>query len=176
MGSFATDQSLHSNDVELLTTAIRGDKLALRLVIERFRIPIFAMAIRTTGDMEHAFALVEPALLSMCRDLLGGQLRPSEWATMVSAYIRRRDDEAAADVTLLDSLSRIPRIARRRAVREAMLRLALPELTALLLYYVEKSPPAKMIGLVVETEAGAASVLRDSHRKLLDAVRAGERG
>ncbi len=57
MGAFATDQTLNDADLGLLTSAQRGEKAALRRVCERFRTPVLAMVLRSTGDWERASPL-----------------------------------------------------------------------------------------------------------------------
>ena len=156
MGSFATDQSVCRQDLELLTAAAGGDKRALRAVCDRFKVPVVAVALRAVRDLDRAFDCVEPVLGTLCRGLLGGTFPPGQWALRAVASVNEHSkiqELQPAEASLLDGLGSIPRVARRRIVRSTLPELPLPELTALLLRYIERIPPGEMIGLVAESEA-----------------------
>jgi DNA-directed RNA polymerase specialized sigma24 family protein len=177
MGSFATDQSLLSADLGLLGAAATGDKRSLREVIERFKTPLLAVALRSVGDLDSAFDLAEAAIGRMCKDLLAGRLPPTEWAAAAGMYTTRRDTPPTQrdGPSLLEGLHSVPRVARKRLVREALPKLTLPELTAVLLQHVDQLPPARMVGLVAGSEADVCERLVSAQRKLLAALQPGER-
>lgn len=174
MGSFVTDQSLCTADLELLTTARRGDKLALRLVCHRFRTPLLAIVLHKTGDWEGAPAAAETVLEQLCRELLSGILLPCDWASRAMELGAEQSTTVPAapeNGSGLEGLAAIARVAKRRTLRGLLPQLPLPELMALLLAYVDGRRGHEMAGLVAETPAEAAGCLLAAHESAKAALR-----
>ena len=169
VGALATDQTLSEGDLELLDRAQRGDKPSLRAVCHRFQTPLAALLLHSTGDWERAATEVEPLLERLCRELLGGQIAATDWAARAAELAAEQD---VSDLTPrdngsgLEGLGSIPRVVKRRALRALLPQLKLPELTALLLRYLEQRRPEEMAGLVAPTAAEAAACLIRAHEAL----------
>jgi len=178
MGAFATDQTLNQRDLDLLNRAVQGEKQALVIICRRYKVPVLAVAIRTGFELDQAFESVEPILHQLCDQLLAGSLRPERWTAELTAAVHARfqmdgkhADGDATDESTLSGLVAIPRLAKRRAVRMLLPQLPLPELTALLLHYVDGLTPAEMVGLVAESESDVAAKLFAVHESIANEVR-----
>jgi hypothetical protein len=169
VGALATDQTLSEGDLELLDRAQRGDKQSLRAACNRFQTPLAALLLHSTGDWERAATEVEPLLERLCRELLVGQIVATDWAARATELAAQQD---VSDLTPrdngsgLEGLGSIPRVVKRRALRALLPQLKLPELTALLLRYLEQRRPEEMAGLVAPTAAEAAACLVRAHETL----------
>lgn len=169
MGAFATDQTLSDPDLELLLAAQRGDKPALRRVCDRFKTPLLALVLRNTGNWERAAVAVDPLLEQLCRELLAGELMAVDWATRALALaaqqsaVGQRPEENGSG---LEGLGAIARVVKRRALRSLLPQLPLPELTTLLLAYLENRRPEELVGLVAATPPEAAALLVNAHQRV----------
>ena len=177
MGAFATDQQLCQDDHRRLEAAVAGDLDSLVFICQRFEVPLLAAAMRSTVSVEESFSLVESTLSALCDELLAGRLAPGEWSSrtlqLLAAYVPEDvdpDDSSHEDHQSLSVIGSVPRVARRRALRHALPRLELPELTALLLSHYRGASPAEMVGLAAETEEAAQRLLEQAQRRLDEAL------
>ena len=167
------------HDLKTLVAAVHGEQGALFRICERYRMPALAVAIQSCDDLEHAYACVPPQLTSLCRQLLEAWFPPEQWAARLVARVvecsrMSREEVRGVDETnpsIRSGLEAIPRIARRRAVAAALPNLPLPELTAILLQYVDHRPPSAMVGLVDDTEEKVCRRLITAHDLLLPEIR-----
>lgn len=174
MGSFVSDQSVCTADLELLSSARRGDIQALRLVCHRFRTPLLAVVLHRTGDWDKSSAAVEPLLEQLCRELLVGSLMPCDWAmrAMELAALHSMPFPTPPDNgSGLEGLGAIARVVKRRALRGLLPQLALPELMSLMLAYVDGRRSHEMTGLIAETPAEAAACFLAAHESAKAALR-----
>ena len=154
--------------------AVQGGKRALRAVCERFKIPILAVSIQHTKNLDHSYKAVQPVLNSLCDGLLDTSFAPESWADQlfreVLAFTRRAlqetDSKEEAIQSSLSGFASVPRLARRRVIRQILPTLPLPELTAILMQYVDKSSTSDMVGLVDETECAVCERLASAHQQL----------
>jgi hypothetical protein len=154
VASFATDQVLSETDLTLIVAAQQGDRAALRQVCQRFQTPLLAMALKLTRSFDAAVAAVEPMLTTLCQELLLSRFLPVEFAMRalsLSRAIVSPGDEAEDARQGLDGYGAIPRVVKRRAIRQLLPEMPLPELTALLLKHLDRMPPADMVGLVADS-------------------------
>ncbi len=178
MGAFATDQTVGAQDLETLRAAVQGDGPALLGICERYKIPVLAVAIRSSCDLERAYGSVQQVLSSLCRQLLAAHFRPEQWASQLVTCVAENfhmggetiDAADAPHQSILSGLESIPRIVRRRAVNATLPKLPLPELTAILLWYVGHRSPSAMVGLVADSEPEVCQRLVAAHELLLQAV------
>jgi hypothetical protein len=177
MGAFATDQTVCQDDYRRLQATVAGDMESLVTVCERFEVPLLAAAMRATNSVADAFSQVEPTLSALCEELLSGLLAPSDWSRRAIELVTDRAsqtvDPGAAphdDNQTLSAIGSLPRIARRRALRDALPRLSLPELTALLMRQYNGASSAEMVGLAAETEELARQFLAQAEQRLDEAL------
>ena len=165
MGGFLADQMLGDDDLKLLASAQRRDAEALRAVCRRFQTPLLAMAVKATGSLSAAARAVGPILESLLEDLLLGNLVATDWAIRAVQEIDRLEVPAAEPEAGqgLGGMEVIPRVARRRIVRDVLPRLPLAELTALLMKYLDHASPAEMVGIVADTPEEAERLLLQAH-------------
>lgn len=175
MGAFITDRSLPDADLELLARAQRGDKQALRSVCQRFQTLLFALVLHHTEDWVRAAESVEPLLDQLCRELLAGQIVATDWsarAAQLAAEIRPAQAAASAAGSGLDGLGSIPRVVKRRALRQVLPQLPLAELMALLLRYLENRRPEEMVGLIADSTTDVVTLLVSAHDQTLTLLEA----
>lgn len=174
MGAFATDQTVCQDDERRLRATIAGDMESLVTVCERFEVPLLAAAMRATSSVADAFSQVEPTLTVLCEELLAGRLAPSGWSRraveLMTDGASQNVDRSDAPHDTLSAIGSLPRLARRRAVRDALPGLSLPELTALLLTYYQGASPAEMVGLAAESEESARQFLALAEQRLNEAL------
>jgi hypothetical protein len=173
VGAFATDQTLNEADLELLTIAQRGDKAALRRVCDRFKTPLLAMLLYETCDWESASHQVETLLERLCRELLAGELMTADWARRCLAVAEQQPaiENPAENGSGLEGLGSIARVVKRRALRSLLPTLPLPELTALLLVYLDSRRPCDLAGLVADTPEVAAACVVKAHETVQAALK-----
>jgi hypothetical protein len=165
--------TLGADDFSLLMAARRGDRRALGDVCNRFKLPILALALRATADFDQAAARVEPALEALCRGLASGSVAPHEWARRAADWVALPSvvgDDHERSVSGLEGLESIPRVVRRRVLRQVIPQLPLPELLALLLMYLDQMPVAGMVGLVADSPADVEQRLLAAHDLLQKAL------
>ena len=168
VGSFATDQTLSDSDLALLAMAQRGQKESLRAVCQRFRTPLLALLVRGMRDWERASAAVEPLLEQLCGELVRGQLVATDWAARAAESASERAGLAAGSEppgSGLEGLASIPRVIKRRILRQALPEFPLPELLALLLVHLEHPTPTQMVGLVAGNEPDVQACLVAAYDK-----------
>jgi hypothetical protein len=178
MGAFATDHTLCDEDLAALRQAARGDQRALRIICERFKFPVLAAAIRQMKCLERSFAAVQPVLSSLCDGLLNEHFRPESWvdqllsevAGVARQELKNAESDDAANPPSLSGFASVPRLARRRIVRESLPELSLPELTAVLMQYLDHCTPSQMVGLVDTTESAVCARLASAHQRLQQAL------
>jgi hypothetical protein len=168
VGAFAIDQTLASSDLQLLARAQRGDKESLRAVCRRFHAPVLALALHSSGDWAGAAKSAEPILDQLCRELLSGQLVATDWAMRAAELAANVEPDAtgASETSGLEGLGSIPRVVKRKALRQMLPQLPLPELMALLLQYLENRRPEEMVGLVAPNAEEAQRLVVTVHEKL----------
>ena len=171
--AFATDQAVSQDDHRQLEAAVAGELGALITTCTRFELPLLAAATRATGTVATAVPLLEPTLSTLSAELLDGQLAPHDWSRRALQLIADQADQvASADRSAeeteqtLSAIGSIPRVARRRAIREAVPQLSLPELTALLIHHYRNAAAAEMVGLTADTEAESQQFLEQAFTEL----------
>jgi hypothetical protein len=179
MGAFATDQTVVEQDLRTLRAAVQGQRQALVSICQRYEIPVVAVAIQTSGDLERAYACVGQVLEALCRQLLASRFSPEQWASQLTTCVIEYFPVGDAGIvgaetserSILSGLESIPRIARRRAVSATLPKLPLPELTAILLRYVQRQSASQMVGLVADSEQEVCQRLAAAHELLQQEVR-----
>jgi hypothetical protein len=171
LGSLVTDGTLCDADLTLLAESQRGEPVRLRRVCQRFQTPILAMTLKTTGSLSVAVASVESILYGLLEELLLGHMVAVDWperAAMACATVPASGNSEAGQG--IDGMELIPRVARRRVIREVLPQMPLPELMALLLKYADHRSPADMVGLVADTPEDASQRLLAAHQWLQRAI------
>jgi hypothetical protein len=127
-----------------------------------------ALLIKSTKDYGRAVELTPALLETLSRMLVSGQIAPEEWASRAGreALVLGESTGDQAYGGSLEGLESIARFVRRRQVRQTLPRLALPELTAVLLRHVADRPTAAMIGLVGENLERVEQALLSAYEKL----------
>lgn len=160
-------QETNSAIESLIFRAASGDKQALQQVCERLKVPIFAAAIHSGASWRDASVVVLPILKSLCTDLLEDRFEPSRWRERMATSVRMSiasDRESDAP-----GLS-VPRLAKRKAVRNALTQMPLPQLTAVLLEHIDSVGATDMVGIVADTESEVISVMLSAHQTLTQVV------
>jgi DNA-directed RNA polymerase specialized sigma24 family protein len=95
-----------------------------------------------------------------------------EVATHVSTELDGGGDgDNDPEETSPSSFRALPKLARRRAVREALSELPLPELTAILLRNVDGFRLSEMAGLVAQTESQVQATLASAKSLIMRKLR-----
>lgn len=173
MACFAVDQGVSATDFAALSAAVEGDKRALREVCRRFTVPILALALQVSKDLETAVGCVEPTLRRLCSELLSRRFEPQDWSLVLEALVREYgafrspSEEGGAS---LEGITVVQRVVRRRILRQTLPELPLPQLTALLLLHLDGAAPDAMVGLVAGTPTEGQEVVGDAYHRLQCAI------
>lgn len=166
-----SEQSTAQESIEeLLDRARSGDKHALEMVCDRSKVLLLAASLRTGLPWRESVASVPKTLKFFCRKVLDGELEPSSWRTEIvdlaetAAKLSSTPTESGDGLT---GMRAIPRFARRRVIREAVVDLPLPQLVALLLKHVDGAAPAQMVGTAADSESDAADLLAAANEMLV---------
>lgn len=165
MGGFLADQTLGDDDLKLLANAQRRQAGALRAACRRFQTPLLAMAVKATGSLTVAAQKVGPILQMLLEDLVLGNLMATDWAIRAQQEVDRLEIPVIEPEVGqgLGGMEVIPRVARRRIVRDVLPRLPLAELTALLMKYLDHASPAEMVGMVADSPEEAERLVLRAH-------------
>ena len=164
----------------LIQRAAKGDQSALVETCQRYRVPVLAAALNAGVSWDEAVALVGPTLRLLCTQLLDEIIKPSEWReqlvmqTQTAARMGSVDPNRSAcgERSGLSGIASIPRLAKRRAAREVLRQLPLPQLTCVLLKYIDGVGAADMVGVAANSQADVVGLLVAANERLVGAVRA----
>lgn len=159
---------------ELLVRARGGDKQALAEVCERSKVLLLAASLRTGLSWRESVASVPQNLTYFCRKVLNGELEPASWREQIvqqAETAARLSTKPAAEAEGLSGMRAIPRLARRRVLRDSAVELPLPQLVALLLRHIDDAKPAGMLGVAADSEDEAKDLLFAANESLAVALK-----
>lgn len=173
MGSFATNQLLHTKDLRLITTAADGDASAIVSICERFKIPTLAVLLKGGMPFAEAVDCVQPILANVCQRLVDGKVTPVAWAASLVRQARLKAEQSSDESnnnepSSLSSFDSIPRIAKRRILNNSFSKLPLPELIALLMRSQTPYSIDQFVGIVADHESQAAEHLANAVQLVAD--------
>ena len=152
----------------LLENALAKDRASLIEACRRLKVPILAAAIHAGASWDDASSFVKPALQRFVDRLLQGHAQPHDWksevAREVEATVQMSSEPEAAGLT---GLASIPRLAKRRAVRQTLKELSLSELTAVMTRHMDDVGVDEMVGIVADSREEVIDVLAGAHEKLM---------
>ena len=185
MSMFGDGAAIDPSDLAGLRTAAQNASSTSSLwLCERFRIPIFALALKETNNIESAQSSVEPVLSSLCRRLVAGEVLPDDWSAAVLREVEaccaaaeqfdldvpnNSSDGGDADGRPASQFATIPRIARRRAIAVELSKLDRPELMGVLMRTLDGATDIQIAGLVDDNLKRLGERLEATEKRLRDA-------